>query len=200
MLPPRNVCKFNVNSCVGPGNEDDLWPASAVSLCPGVLFIHLEAGRQPGYLATQLQHKTAQSKTTEVHYLLWEKKTRWLLATKANMCPWFHRLPGWAEIRSYMIFTDIYWWQAGNTTTSTDLISVKPLPRAGTDHFISLNYFINWSKIFSLILNIMKSWWCWLSQAACCKICAELIRIWWHKDWEQGELAQLKVKKYIFQA
>lgn len=46
--------------CVYHGSEGDLWPVSAVSLCPGVFFIHLEAGRQPGCPATQLQHKPVQ--------------------------------------------------------------------------------------------------------------------------------------------
>lgn len=35
------------------------WPVSAVSLCPGVFFIHLEAGGQPGCPATKLQLKPA---------------------------------------------------------------------------------------------------------------------------------------------
>lgn len=56
----ENKHYFCAAVCVGAVRAS--WPVSAVSLCPGVFFIHLEAGGQPGCPATQLQLKPAKDK------------------------------------------------------------------------------------------------------------------------------------------
>ena len=96
------VCKWNVNCCVC-GLWLTLWPASAVSLCPGVLFIHLEAGRQPSCPVTRLQHRPVQGLNRH-HMNSCRGRTTWL-KKKKKTCPGFTILLGWIQL-----IYDLYWY------------------------------------------------------------------------------------------
>lgn len=136
----ENKHYFCAAVCVGAVRAS--WPVSAVSLCPGVFFIHLEAGGQPGCPATQLQLKPAKDKKqnkTQRSYYLW---LYWHLVVE-NVCTWSTK----HDVRAFLF------WEFSIQTGPTQVeLGGAQRPDAGGGNSTTLTPF---NCLSILILNII---------------------------------------------
>lgn len=145
------VCKWNVNCCVC-GMWLLLWPASAVSLCPGVLFIHLEAGGQPSCPVTRLQHRPVQGLNRDHVNSCW-RRTTWLKEKPCWNLSRIHYPAGLDSIQIWPLLVSTGMQELTTTSRVSDKLHLTA--KADTDyHSMSCRLWItvNWSPSFSFIL------------------------------------------------
>lgn len=158
-----HMCDMLIAVC--PGSEGDLWPASAMSLCPGVFFIHLEAGRQPGCPATQLQHKLVQGwnnrRTKTENMVSTVRNNSITTSRKYQMKPvhgCINLLPCWDQI-----INNLYWylWVKSRISSNINrphLVSEKLLTRL--TKIVIFSPIHDWQRYKNTAWYSLSRW-CW---------------------------------------